>query len=167
MPEECGTVGGEYGIDLVNADLNGTKLTKTALYQTRFLEAELRHADLREALLLGSNLRGADLRRADLREANLTGAWLNGADLRGSDMRGADIDMATLNKDPDRSGELNGILVTLEGREARLQGADLRELRNWTPAQLETGYWDENTKWPSGYVPRCRVNLPREPCGRE
>ena len=160
--EQCGTDDG-YRIDLLNGNLQGAKLKGTSLFKSRLLLSNLKHADLRGTILIGSNLRDADLRNADLREAELGSVSLNGADLRWSDLRGADIWKATL-RDTDRTAELGEQAVTLEGRGAKLQGADLREVKNWTPDQLETAYWDVRTQWPCGYVPLCPVNLPTMPC---
>ena len=166
VAEECGTDDGEYRIDLLNANLQGAKLKDTSLYSSRLLGATLNHADLRGTVLLGSNLRDADLRVADLRGAELGRVSLNGADLRWSDLRGADMSGATL-RDADRTVEFDGVQVGLEGEGAKLQGADLREIENWTCSQLQVAYWDASTQWPSGYVPPCRVNLPMKPCLQE
>lgn len=162
VPRECGTDDGIYRIDLLNANLQGANLQDTSLYKSRLLGATLKQADLRGTILIGSNMSDADLRNADLRGAELGGVSLNGADLRWSDLREADIKGAVL-RNADRTVEHE----TLEGRGTKLQGADLRKIKNWTRSQLQVAYWDESTQWPSGYVPPCRVNLPTKPCRRD
>lgn len=161
-PTECGTVfpnGTDYRIDLSNANLQWAKLTDTSLYKSDFRNARLKYADLRRARLMGSNLRLADLRGADLRKAVLWSATLSNADLRGADLRGADVLRTTFGV-PEHTVE--GIPVAQEA--AKLQGADLRKLKSWTPQQLQAAFWDETTVWPSDYTPPCARNLPESPC---
>ena len=167
MPEECGTVfetGESYRIDLSSANFQGALLKDTSLYQSDFRGANLMDADLREARLLDSNLIGANLRGADLRGADLSLADLSDSDLRGSDLRGADVHRAIFGV-PERTIDLGGgVAVTQERKAVRLQGADLRELKSWTPEQLTAAFWDETTVWPFGYTPPCPRNLPDGPC---
>ena len=168
VPEECGTVfatGESYRIDLSSANLQGARLKDTSLYQSDFRGAQLMYADLREARLLDSNLLDADLRGADLRGAHLILADLSDADLSGSDLRGADVHMAIFGV-PERTVAVGvgEVIVTQERKAVRLQGADLRELKSWTPEQLAAAFWDETTVWPSGYTPPCPRNLRDGPC---
>ena len=165
VPEECGTTfkNGNYRIDLSSANLQGARLKDTSLYQSDFRGSNLMHADLRDARLMESNLIDADLRGADLRGAVLWSADLSDSDLRGSDLRGADVLKAIFGV-PERTIPVGEMSITQERQGGRLQGADLRELKNWTSEQLTGAFWDETTVWPLGYTPPCPSNLPDRPC---
>lgn len=158
--DECGVRG---GIDLIRADLQGANLHEVFLTGGSLIGANLQGANLQDANLLKTNLREANLRGAQLQRAQLSFAYLNGADLQGSNLQGADVHMTRF-RDDDRSADVGEIEVTIEGRRANLQGANLESLENWTTGQFSstTIYWDEYTKFPETLP--CLRNLPDSPC---
>jgi uncharacterized protein YjbI with pentapeptide repeats len=78
-------------IDLSEANLCGTDLSRLNLTQ-----AELRKAKLNGANLSGANLRGANLIQADLSGTNLSGANISHANISRANLRGANLRNANL-----------------------------------------------------------------------
>jgi uncharacterized protein YjbI with pentapeptide repeats len=103
-------------------------------------------ADLSGANLGGAKLSGAKLSGAKLDHANLSGANLDHANLSGANLSRADLSRANLSR-------ANLSLANLDLANlwfADLSGADLREVRNLTPTQLDEACGDANTKLPEG-----------------
>ena len=133
------------GINLVGANLQGTKLSNANLQSAYLLCASLqsahlinanlqgaclKEANLQGAILASANLRayleGANLQRAILWDANLQGAYLvdtslQGAHLREANLQGADLGRANLQGAHLRDANLLGA----ELEDADLQGAYL------------------------------------------
>ena len=120
---------GPQNVDLVQADLSGTKLAWVDLSEANLREANLVKADLSEA-----NLAGADLVRAQMREASLVRACLTAANLERADLREADLARVNLRKahvvgaNLEKANLRGANLVGVDLREANLRGADLREV---------------------------------------
>ena len=93
-----------------------------------FAFARLRHASLRFATLSGANLEMADLTDADLSDARLDGANLSGAELGDAVLERVDFAGARL------CGETSG--------------ANLKEARNLTQAQIDEALGDSLTVLP-------------------
>lgn len=102
--------------------------------------ALLFRSDLRELLAVSANFSEADLTMADLRGSKLADCILSGASLLAADCRGAILDSA-----------VGAGTVLLYG--ARLEGADLRRLRNLAAADFEFTSYDETTRFPDGLAP--------------
>lgn len=147
------------GANLKHADLSNADLAHAILRRTRNLCA----TDLEGAHLTGANLEGADLTGANLARTDLTGANLKYADLSNANLAGADLSCANLWCATLHSAILFGAnlaganlvgadltaVMSLRGAifaDANLQhttltsthilGADLRDARNLTRAQL-------------------------------
>ncbi len=78
-------------VNLLEANLLGTKLQGANLH-----EADLELAQLRVANLQGAGLKKTNLRGANLWAAKLQGATLWDANLRGAKLKGADLDSSTM-----------------------------------------------------------------------
>ena len=136
------------GVDLSGANLTTVNLTQAdlsgaILFQANLCGADLIEADLRGALLMGADLISADLRGADLAGANLVGASLRGADLRGSNLRAASL-LAT------------GALLDQAAFDAplvRAMSAEAWQALALGDADLSGAMYDEETRWPEGFVP--------------
>ena len=98
------------------------------LSQADLCGAALEHATLIDADLTGAYLVQANLSHARLRGANLAGANLSHARLVQADLKDACLDQATLG------------------------GANLRQVRNLTQAQIDRAYGDEGSLLPAGLV---------------
>ncbi len=129
-------------IDLIGADLRGSKLNEADLHGANLSEAKLYGANLSGANLFKANLMDVKLRgmfpgevytgtefdsvklcNACLREAKLHRANLNGADLRAADLSGAILTAAHLHE-----ADLRGArLVKTNFGLAVLSGADFRK----------------------------------------
>ncbi len=114
------------GADLWRADLQGANLRVAKLQKADMGEATLRRVDLmganlQEADLGGADLQGAEMWGADLQRANLVGADLQRANLRGANLQGSDLSVAKLQEASLRGARLQEVDVG----EANLQKADL------------------------------------------
>ena len=131
------------GLTCVRRNLSGANLSF----------ANLDWANLSNANLSNANLKKASLTKAKLSEANLSGAilenaWLDGANLIKANLAGANLYQAYL-----VGVKLNGVI--LQGanlKQANMEGTDLSET-DLTGVNLFWVYYDENTKWPSGFDP--------------
>jgi len=123
-------------IDLINANLENSKLMKIDFCDVNLYKANLQGADLSEAYLDMADLRGADLRKANLEdthayrvyldgaqigEANLLRASLINSFLMKADLNSADLRLANLSE--AYMEDVNLINSKLSG--AKLSGADL------------------------------------------
>ena len=84
--------------NLSDSDLSGTNLTGVNLSNVNFSGANLSGSNLSKVDLSGSNLTKADLTGAKLVEANLTGADLTEANLSEANLSGANLSGANLSK---------------------------------------------------------------------
>ena len=84
--------------NLSDSDLSGTNLTGVNLSNVNFSGANLSGTNLSKVDLTGSNLTKADLTGAKLIEANLTGADLTEANLSEANLSGANLSGANLSK---------------------------------------------------------------------
>ena len=84
--------------NLSDSDLSGTNLTGVNLSNVNFSGANLSGTNLSKVDLTGSNLTKADLTGAKLVEANLTGADLTEANLSEANLSGANLSGANLSK---------------------------------------------------------------------
>ena len=84
--------------NLSDSDLSGTNLTGVNLSNVNFSGANLSGTNLSKVDLTGSNLTNADLTGAKLVEANLTGADLTEANLSEANLSGANLSGANLSK---------------------------------------------------------------------
>jgi len=84
--------------NLSDSDLSGTNLTGVNLSNVNFSGANLSGSNLSKVDLTGSNLTKADLTGAKLVEANLTGADLTEANLSEANLSGANLSGANLSK---------------------------------------------------------------------
>ena len=140
--------------DLAGSTLQGAVLDKTDLSDAALGDARMEHASLVEASLQRAWLGRAHLEHATLRRADLHGAWvgraslehanLEGAMLVGAEFPGTSFRGATL-----RSAYFGGVALI----DADLSGADLGEVRNLTPAQLEAAKIDGRTILPPELAP--------------
>lgn len=169
LPQCIGTsecaVGERVNIDLISSDLQGANLQNVFLAGGILIGANLQGANLQGASLFGANLREVNLRGAQLQRADLSYADLNGADLRGSNLQYADVSMTSFRAE-DLIVDEDEIEVTIEGKRADLQGANLKFLKNWEIDQFlsTTIYWDEHTRFPENFHSPCLRNLPDGPC---
>ena len=90
------TTGKNRGDDLLDLDLNHTRLVGANLTEANLTEAYLIGIDLTEADLIDAAFIGAVLSDADLTRANLTDAAFIGADLADATLTGADLTGADL-----------------------------------------------------------------------
>lgn len=135
------------GTELADADLTGACFqgAKLLLYKANLQRAFFLQANLQGTYFEGGNLEGANFLRANLHGAkflhiNLKYAKFFGADLQEVDFGGFEI-----------MGIRRFFSPSLQGadfRHAKLQGADLKRVRDLTTDQVEEAYWDETTKWP-------------------
>ena len=84
--------------NLSDSDLSGTNLTGVNLSNVNFTGANLSGTNLSKVDLTSSNLTKADLTGAKLVEANLTGADLTEANLSEANLSGANLSGANLSK---------------------------------------------------------------------
>jgi hypothetical protein len=82
--------------NLGRIDLTGANLTEAYLWEANLTQATLRDANLYKANLRGANLTQATMYEARLGEANLRGANLTRAILRGGSLSGTNLTRATL-----------------------------------------------------------------------
>lgn len=125
------------------ANLSRADLCEANLIEVDLRGADLSRADLRRASLNGANLRGAFLCAVDFRRANLYGADLHRVNLCVADLHEAFLYRADLSYADLRGANLDD--VNLCG--ADLYGADLYGAKN-----INTVYWNENTKF---FRPQC------------
>ena len=101
------------------ADLNKANLQGAGLSWANLQQANLREAHLEQTILIGAHLEEADLTGAHLEQAELRGAHLEQAILNGAQLQKADLWFAQL-----QGGDI--------------QGANLREVKNLTVAQIRS-----------------------------
>ncbi len=101
------------------ADLNKANLQGAGLSWAHLQQANLREAHLEQTILIGAHLEEADLTGAHLEQAELRGAHLQQAILIGAQLQKADLWFAQL-----QGGDI--------------QGANLREVKNLTVAQIRS-----------------------------
>lgn len=141
--------GASLGVNLNNANLNGTDFKGAFLLPSNFSNAFLEGADFRGAYLKWVNfsdafLKGVDFRGAYLNSANFSNAILTGADLRGVDFTGLEVDF----------GEVD-LRCSANFSNANLTGADLRGI-DLSCAKLDQtilkGAVLDQTKMPDGVI---------------
>ena len=112
------TTGKNRGDDLLDLDLNHTRLVGANLTEADLSDAYLIGADLSDAALNDADLIGANLTDADLTDADLTGANLFGADLSDADLTGANLFDAVLTEAENLTAEQ--VLSAINWRKAYL-----------------------------------------------
>lgn len=131
-----------YRLNLVNVDLQNTRLTNIDLSKANLGGAILTDVDLSDANLAGADLSGANMQRAKLANANLINANLTGTDLRNAQLPGADLTGANLSNAQLHHTNLKNItlrkaiLVKANLSNAELIGANLSDA-NLSEAILE------------------------------
>lgn len=131
-----------YRLNLVNVDLQNTRLTNIDLCKANLYGAILTDVDLSDANLASSDLTGANMQRVKLANANLVNSNLSGADLRNAQLPGANLAGANLTDAKLQHTNLKNttlrksILVKANLSNAELIGANLSEA-NLSEAILE------------------------------
>ncbi len=144
------------GVNLANAELNGTSLS----------QADLRGADLRSAEFSGVDLSDADLRGADLRgtileDTLLTRARLDGADLRGAsltsvNLTGARLDQARLDGCRIEDGMLSRVSLTAASAPAVVTHHCAFRDTVWTECEL-SGSHHQHARFEGAVFDRCQL----------
>jgi uncharacterized protein YjbI with pentapeptide repeats/tetratricopeptide (TPR) repeat protein len=144
------------GVNLANAELNGTSLS----------QADLRGADLRSAEFSGVDLSDADLRGADLRgtiieDTLLTRARLDGADLRGAsltsvNLTGARLDQARLDGCRIEDGMLSRASLTAASAPGVVTHHCAFRDTTWTECEL-SGSHHQHARFEGAVFDRCQL----------
>jgi hypothetical protein len=128
-------------------DINEANLAHTDLTRSNFRNANLENANLVGADLGGADLTGANLYYADLKNANLDTAYLRDAYLRGTDLEGANLFNASL----ERANLNYANLQEANLKAAHCEGANL-ELANMEGANISPGTNLRDTNLTGVYV---------------
>ncbi len=133
--------------DLSGRILVGVRMTGANFNRSDFSHAMLTRADASGSAFEGANFSDADLALAKLVDANCTRAQFTRATLVQANARGADFTRAEFD---------HADVTSMRFDDANLSGADLRETRGLTQAQLSNACGDARTRLPRGLrVPRC------------
>lgn len=141
-----------YGGVCENCDLSGRILTGARMTHSNFSRSDFSNAVLVRADASHSEFEGADFTQADLTRTRLVDAScpqarFDRARLQQANARGADFTRANF-------GAADVTHMNLE--DADLSGADLRNARGLTQAQLDEACGDRQTRLPRGLrVGRC------------
>lgn len=127
--------------DLSGRILVGVRMTRAVFNRSDFSHAVLTRADASGSRFEGANFTEADLGSAKLVDAHcahaqFTRASLIRVDARGADFTRADFDHADVSR--------------MNFEDAVLSGADLRDARGLTQAQLHGACGDRHTRLPRG-----------------
>jgi uncharacterized protein YjbI with pentapeptide repeats len=118
-----------YGVDLGEANLSRTLLTKASLQGSDLDEANLSRSYLMEANLNDTSLSNADLSGTNLSDALLMDAKLFHADLSGANLSGADLSGANLSEVNLSGADLGGTNL--------LSGTNLSDAKGITNEELQ------------------------------
>lgn len=127
--------------DLSGRILAGARMTNSVFNRSNFSNAVLARADASRSQFEGANFSDADLRRARLVNARCPRARFDRAILVQTDARGADFTRASFS---------SADVTRMNLRDANLSGADLRNARGLTQAQLDQACGDRRTRLPRG-----------------
>lgn len=119
-------------------------LSGAVLPNVNFSHADLSYANFEGTNLSGANLTMANLVGANLKKATLRGASLAFADLTDCDLTGCDLSGANLNKATFENANLS----VVNFRNTEFRGANLKDARNISWADLLNGRVDEGTVIP-------------------
>lgn len=148
-PEQDALVAAQVLGRLPNGGGKRGRLSHARLQRFYLHGLNLGGVDLFNAQLQGSDLGFTSLRQAFLRHADMSGCNLLGTDLADADLTFAKLELAfTYLPESRRAARLgtNFSGAKLEG--VRLQGADLRLAVGLTQAQLDTAHGDQDTQLP-------------------
>ena len=130
----------EESIDLSEADLRGTALTKANLKG-----ANLKQAKLQFSNLAGASLEGANMEEARLQEANLQGAQLESANLKKCNLMESNLQSTNLQYADVQSAQFNEDVIF---GQTNLKGANLTDASGLSVMQIQISQVDKDTKLP-------------------
>lgn len=133
--------------DLSGRILAGARMTNSNFARSDFSNAVLARADGSHSEFEGANFTQADLTRTRLIDASCPRARFERARLQQADARGADF---------TRANFAHADVTRMNLEDADLSGADMRQARGLTQAQLDLACGDRSTRLPRGLsVARC------------
>jgi len=133
--------------DLSGRILAGARMTHSNFSRSDFSNAVLARADASHSEFSGADFTQADLTRTRLIDASCPQARFERARLARADARGADF---------TRANFAQADVTHMNFEDADLSGADLRNARGLTQAQLDEACGDHRTRLPRGLsVARC------------
>lgn len=159
------------GVNLSRKKLGAVYMPNRVLYMAALDDSDLSRsvlifADLRwvsalRALFVGSDLSGASAENASFSCANFSQATLDDVSLQGAVLRGANLSEVVVHRGNLRAADMTGavcagaVFVDCVFDDAVMPD-DIRK------ATVKNCQFNENTKWPKGYVPQGSVTVRHE-----